>query len=385
MAKQRNTRRGKGEGSISLRRDGRWQGRVDLGRDEQGRRQYKAVYGSTRQDVASKLNEQLGLAEKGELLVTTTPTVTTWLESWFTTHKDDWAAGTQRVYRCAVDQWIAPALGSVRLEKLKPVVIQRWIALATKDGASAKMVLAHTVLHEALGWAMQQRMLTFNPASLVKVPRPKRKPIVFLTAEQGRVLVDAAPSHRLGAMFVLSFACGLRIGEAGGVAWPHLDLAARALDVRQQIQPIDTVLTVSPLKTRHSKRTLTLPEVVVGALKTHRTRQLEERLRAGDAWQNEHDLVFTTETGRPMNPSSVRYELRRFLKAAGLKPLKYHGLRHSCATLLLTAGVPLFDVSRILGHASIDITADVYGHFVPEMAAGAAAHMDGLLKTGSKA
>jgi integrase len=360
-------------------------GRVPFGHDERGKRLRKTVYGATRAEVASELNKLLGRAEAGELLVTSTPAVKAHLETWFSTHKDDWAAGTQRVYRCAIDEWVVPALGSVSLERLKPTRIQAWINLATKNGACAKVVLAHTVLHSALAFAMRQRLITYNPAALVKVPRPTRKPIVTLTNQQAQTFLDTALAHRLGAMFVIALSMGLRISECCGLSWDDQNADARTLDIHQQLLSIDKVLTLSPLKTMNSKRLLSLPQVALDALKVHRTRQLEERMRAGAQWNNSHNLMFTTESGRPMNQSSVRVELLCVLAAAGVPRIKFHGLRHTCARLLLQNGTPLFDVSRMFGHGSIEITADIYGHWVPEIAAAATTRMDGLLKASSGA
>jgi integrase len=144
-------------------------------------------------------------------------------------------------------------------------------------------------------------------------------------------------------------------------------------------------LTLAPLKTANSRRTLMLPELVLKALKDHRVNQLKERLRAGADWTNPHDLVFTTPTGRMLHPAHVRGVLDGLLAAAGVPRVRFHALRHTAATLLLTDGTPLFDVSRVLGHSQVSVTADIYGHFTQEIAAGAATRMDALLKAKGKA
>ena len=273
-------------------------------------------------------------------------------------------------------------LGTVRLEQLKPATIQRWVNRATADGAREKVRLAHNVLRSACAWAMTQRVMTFNPAALVKVPRPVPRRAVPLTVEQARTLLDVAGDHRLGGMFVLSLTLGLRIGEVSGVSWKDIDLEGRVVKVRQQAQYLGKgSLSLTPLKTASSRRTLTLPVLAVDALKARRKAQLEERLRAGAAWQGDADrLVFTTELGGILHPGTVRDVLQATLVSAGLPATRFHGLRHTAATLLLTDGTPLFDVSRILGHAQIATTSDIYGHLVPDMTAGAAARMDVLLK-----
>lgn len=355
---------------------------VDMGRGDDGRRLRKVVYGATRGEAATKLNALLGRAVNGELLTTSTPTVASWLTDWFATHKDDWRPSTQRVYRIAIKDWITPVLGTVRLEQLKPVTIQRWINRATEHGASEKVRLAHTVLRSSCAWAMSQRVMTFNPAALVKVPRPVHRRATPLTVDQARALLAVAGDHRLGGMFVLSLSLGLRIGEVSGVAWTDVDLERRVVKVRQQVQYLGKgALRLTPLKTATSQRTLTLPALAVETLKARRKAQLEERLRAGADWRGDVDrLIFTTEHGGLLHPGTVRKVLKATLAAAGLAAIKFHGLRHTAATLLLTDGTPLFDVSRILGHSQISTTSDIYGHLVPEMTAGASARMDILLK-----
>jgi integrase len=144
-------------------------------------------------------------------------------------------------------------------------------------------------------------------------------------------------------------------------------------------------MTLAPLKTRHSRRTLTLPALAIKALKAHRKAQLGERLRAGAEWNNVHDLVFTMRDGRPVHPSHLRDVLASLLTTAGLPKIRYHALRHTAATLLLLDGAPLFDVSRVLGHSEISTTSDIYGHLLPEMAAAAATRMDTLLNRRRKA
>jgi integrase len=371
-------RRGKGEGTIRQRTDGRWEARVDLGRGADGKRRRKVAYAATRQEAAKALNRLLGRASTGELLTTSTPTVKSWLNDWYTMHCDEWRGSTLRIYRTAIDAWLVPALGDLRLEALTPVKIQRWIADATAAGARPKIVTAHVVLHQALAWAMHQRLLTFNPADLVKLPRPRRKAVAPLSLEDAKALLAVLDQHRLGGMVLIALTMGLRLGEVSGLAWSDVDLTTKTLSVRQQVQALgkSCPLQLAPLKTRNSRRTLALPARVLASLQARRTAQRAERLRAGARWHHAHDLVFTTAAGGMLHPSAVRRALAELLAAAGLRWVHFHILRHTCATTLLAAGTPLFDVSRVLGHAQITITADTYGHLVPDMTAAAATRMD---------
>ncbi len=279
----------------------------------------------------------------------------------------------------AIDQWIGPTLGPLRLEKLQPAIVKRW---ANQSAGRSRLVVAHCVLRSALDWAMTMRVLTYNPAALVTLQRPARKPIAPLSAEQGRDLLTAAADHRLGALVISALMLGLRIGEVSGLAWDDVDLDTRTLRIRQQLQPKGDKrghLARVPLKTLNSRRTLTLPALVVAALQAYRTGQRAERPKAGATWTHVDNLVFTTPQGRPVHPSQVRGVYHELLTAAGISRVKFHTLRHTAATLLLGAGTPLFDVSRVLGHSQVSTTADIYGHLVPDMAAGAATAMDTVL------
>ena len=243
-------RRGRSEGSIRQRADGRWEARVDLGRGLDGKRRRKAAYGATRQEAGKALNRLLGRASTGELLTTSTPTAKAWLNDWYTTHRDEWRGSTLRIYRTAIDAWLVPALGDVRLEGLTPARIQRWITDATAAGARTKIVTAHVVLHQALDWAMHQRLLTFNPADLVKVPRPRRKPVAPLSVDDAKALLGVLEQHRLGGMVLIALTMGLRLGEVSGLTWTDVDMNGKTLRVRQQVQALgkSCPLQLAPLR-----------------------------------------------------------------------------------------------------------------------------------------
>lgn len=354
--------------------------RVQLERGIDGRRRRRTVYGASRAEVGAQLNALLGRSSSGELLETSTPTLKTWLGDWYGTHQHEWRASTRRIYRHAIDAWLVPAMGTVRLDALKPMTVQRWInASTTKDGPRQMLVTAHVVLRSALKWAMTQRLITFNAAELVKVPRPTPQPAAPLSVQQARQLFAATKDHRLGSMVLASLTLGLRLGEVSGVTWADVDLRGATIRIRQQVQETKGAVTLQPLKTAASRRKLGLPAVLVTALKAQKVRQLEERLQAGARWAQAGDLVFTMPDGAMVRPAHARRVLRALLTAAGLPRVRFHALRHTAATLLLQDGVPLFDVSRILGHAEISTTADIYGHLTDEMTAGAATRMDGLL------
>lgn len=384
-------RRGRGEGNIRERKDGRWEVRYDIGRGTDGKRRRKSAFASTQAEAVRILRRLGGRAVNGQLLTTTTPTVAAYLEDWFATNTDTWRPSTRRGYRGAIDGFLVPAFGALRLEQLTPAAIQRWLTdHKTAHGARRRITLAHAVLRSALTDAQRLQLVALNAGTLVKVPRPESRTIRPLDLDQARTFLTMAATHRLGALFSVALACGLRLGEATGVRWEDVDLGTGDLRVRQQLQKVGKRLLLQELKTAKSRRTLTLPTVCLDALKAHRTRQLEERLKAGAAW-TDSGLVFTTyaqrrgcSVGTGLHPRNVLRVLHGLLKAAELPRVRFHDLRHSAASLLIAGGVELVEVSMLLGHSELRVTADLYSHLQTQTAAKAAQHMDAVFASGGQ-
>jgi integrase len=207
--------------------------------------------------------------------------------------------------------------------------------------------------------------------------------------EQATAFLIVANTHRLGALFSVALACGLRLGEATGLRWADVDLESGRVEIRQQLQRVGKRLVLQELKTEKSRRTLMLPDVCVKALRDHRKRQLAERLKAGADWVDT-GLVFATyarrgrgrKVGAPLGPRNVLRTLHGLLEAAEpkLPRVRFHDLRHSAASLLIAAGVELVEVSMLLGHSELRVTADLYSHLQQQTAARAARHMDAVLQ-----
>jgi integrase len=381
-------RRGHGEGSITERGDGRWMVRIDLGRGIDGKRQRKTAYAATQADAVDLLRKLGGRAANGQLLTTTTPTVATYLEDWYSTNSDAWRPSTKRGYRGAIDLYLVPAFGPLRLEQLTPALIQKWLTThKTEHGARRRITLAHSTLRSALADAQRLQLVSINAATLVKVPKPVKRSIATLSIEQAATFLKAAQKHRLGALFSVALACGLRLGEATGLLWDDVNLESGEVRVRQQLQRVGKLLVLQDLKTPKSRRTLMLPDECVDLLKAHRKRQLEERMKAGDLWVDS-GLVFTTyvrrasdgKVGRGLHPRNVLRALYGILEAVDLPSVRFHDLRHSAASLLIAQGVELVEISLLLGHSELRVTADLYSHLQQETAARAAKRMDVVLK-----
>jgi len=189
---------------------------------------------------------------------------------------------------------------------------------------------------------------------------------------------NVCKGNRLEALFTVALAMGLRQGEALGLRWEDVDWESGLLRVRHSLQRINRKLVLNELKTKSSRRELPLIDVVANSLRAHRSRQRSERLAAGQDWQ-EIGFVFTTTIGAPLDARNVVRSYHKVLADAGLALRRFHDLRHGCATLLSAQGVPIKTVSDILGHSQISITADIYGHVVPEAHRAALQAIDKVL------
>lgn len=238
--------------------------------------------------------------------------------------------------------------------------------------------ILHRVLEQAVRWGVVAR----NVADLVDPPRRAQRDMRPLDAVQVRRLLDAAHGDRLEAIFVLAVTTGMRRGELLALRWRGVDLDGASLSVTGTLHQTPSGLVVAEPKTPRSRRRIDLTPTAVAALRRHRTAQLEERLLAGSLWQ-EGGFVFTNVVGRAVDPGNLL--LRAFaplLTRAGLPRMRFHDLRHTAATLMLTRGVHPKIVSEMLGHATIAITLDTYSHVLPTMQQAAARAMEDVLTGG---
>lgn len=278
-------------------------------------------------------------------------------------------------YAQLVRLYIAPRIGKTALVKLAPGKVQTMLNDLVASGLSGRTVqYVRAVLRRALNQAMRWQLVPNNIAMMVQPPKATRPEFPILTPEQLDAFIGSVAEHRLRALYLTSIALGLRQGEAFGLRWPDLDFERSTLSVRYALQ---NRTFVEP-KTRKSRRTLVMPGFVRDALLRHRDEQQQERRIAGSRWQ-EWNLVFASSIGTPLNSSNVLHEFQRALEAAGLPKLRFHDLRHQCATLLLQKGVHPKVVSEILGHSQISLTLDTYSHVLLTLKAEAAETMEQAL------
>ena len=385
-------RRGHGEGSISLRKDGRWWARVDLGvvevKDKDGTtrrtRKRKQIYGKTRKEVAEKLKILLRDQQQGLSIAAERQTVTQFLTRWLSdVVQGSVRARTHESYKTTVERHIIPMLGRHDLAKLTAQHVNTLLKTKAAEGLSATTVkYIRTILRVALNQAVKWDLVPRNVIAAVPVPRIERHEVRAMTPDEARRFLDAIRGNRLEALYTVALALGLRQGEALGLHWADVDLDTGTLRVRWSLQRIAKTLQLVAPKTEHSKRTITIPPPAVAALRAHRVRQMEERLRAGAAWQDT-GLVFTTPIGTPLDKANLGKRFKAVLKQVGLPSMRFHDLRHCCASLLLAQNVHPKVVQEILGHSQISMTLDLYSHVLPA-AKSDAADLMGRLLTGTE-
>jgi integrase len=373
--------RGNGEGSVYQRStDNRWIGAVTLGYDANGRQQRKAVTAKTRSEVVQKLNKLQRQIDDGLPAPDTTLTVSQLLTRWYEdVLRHQVSASAASNYKSVADNHIVPTLGRKKIVNLTPGDVDRLISSKLDFGLSPSTVRRiRAVLSQALSQGIRWGVVVRNAAALSRSPKIPRREGRTLTPEQARRLLDTLKGHRNEALYALMLSTGLRRGEALGLQWKDYDAEAGILIVRRSLKREQGVLITSDTKTSKSRRAINVPLPMMAALKTHKGRQAEERLSLGKAWQNT-GFIFTTSIGTPIDPRNLNREFRSICIEADLGNWHPHELRHSAASLMLAQGIQLQVVSDVLGHASIRMTADVYGHILAPDRKAAADAMSDLL------
>jgi integrase len=373
-------KRGNNEGSIYRRKNGTWAAQYTVWTAE-GRKR-RSVSGKTRAEVSRKLTEAMANRDGGLVYDAGKLTVGEYLNGWLADSvKGTVKETTYANYSYVTRVHISPALGRVKLKNLTPAHVRGFYGEKARSGlAAATVKKMHVVLRKALSQAVSDGLIPRNAADGVKPPRVSApgEEIKPLDSEECAAFLEASCGERLEALYVLAVHCGLREGELLALRWEDVDLEAAkpALLVRRTLtRGEDGRGWVVGASTKSGKgRRVRLTRRAVAALKTHRKRQLEERMQLAGLWQDQ-GLVFPNETGSLFNPSNLRNRSFKRIKArSGVREdLRFHDLRHTCATLLLGEGVNAKVVSEMLGHASITITLNTYSHVLPDMQDSAAA------------
>ena len=369
-------RRTKGEGAIYQTKDGRLRGSILLPHPDGNRSVRRYVSGSSRAEIVRRFADLKREAEAG---YPTGQTTGDYLARWVVAVKARLRPSTHREYARHVADYCQPLAG-IPLTRLTPAHVERTMAALRERGLSAQTIRhARSTLRRALHDAQRDGLVNRNVAALARPPRADRREMRALTAaEVGRLLASTADAP-YGPLFAVAVGSGMRAGELCGLRWSDVDLPARSLVVRRSMARADGGgYELAEPKTARSRRTVMLPAVAVEGLRRQKARQAADKLAAGTDWQDRDGLTFTDALGRPVRPDALSAAFRATADRLGL-PVRLHDLRHTAASLMLGAGVPLKVVSETLGHSSIAITADVYAHVTPELRREAADAIDRAL------
>lgn len=366
--------------------------RVELGRDPvTGRPIQKQEPGGYRtkteaKKVAREVAARIDRAAYREPSKTTTAE---YLEAWITAAAGNGRIrpGTASLYETVRRAYIVPRIGHLTLQALRAQHLDAAYADLLARGGRGEGPLApktvrhaHTLLHKALSDAVKKGLITTNPAAVADSPRPRRQEMKTWTAQELGGFLHHAHDDRLFAAWRLVAMTGMRRGEVLGLRWKDVDLERGRLSITQTLVLIDNKPQVSTPKTESGRRSIALDGETVSALKAHRAAMAQERLALGLGLTAD-DLLFTSVDGTPLHPDWFGRTFVRLAKAAGLPVIRLHDLRHTFATLALDAGVKVWDVSDILGHANISITLDLYRHAVPNTQAEATTKVATLLRS----
>ena len=366
-------KRKNGEGTVRLRKDGRWEGRVVIGYDEKGLPKTKNVLAKTKGECVEKLK-----ALKNTITPPTAAKVKAdmsfgdWLNLWYENYsKPAVRPSTQRIYEGYIRLYIRPRLGHIPLNKLTANDLQQLFTWMKTDGgaesglADSQVVTCHSLCHRALEKAVTDRLIARNPADGCKLPALKREEMNILSREAMQRLLIQAKEENYYELFLLEFATGLRLGELMGLQWDDLDLTTGELRVNKQVNIVGSELVVNEPKTKAAVRTLLLPPSVLKVMRAYRTK-VESRWLFPSP--KKEDL--------PLRPSVVHQRLHRLLDHAGCERVRFHDLRHTFATNALAHGMDVKTLSTILGHVSSATTLNTYSHVTDEMRQRAAVKID---------
>ena len=380
-------KRKSGEGTVRLRKDGRWEGRVVTGYDDKGLPKSKNVLAKTKTEYVEKLKALKDtVAPPTPARVKADMTFGEWLEYWYEKYsKPAVHPSTQRIYEGYIWLYIKPKLGNIHLNKLTTNDIQQMCVWMKTNGrvdqeehegglADSQVRNCHSLCYRALEKAVTEALIARNPAVGCKLPPMKREEMKILTREAMQRLLIQAKEEGYYELFLLEFATGLRLGELMALQWDDLNLVTGELRINKQANIVGSELVVSEPKTKAAVRTLILPPQVIMVMTDYKT-------RVNSRWL----FPSPKKADLPIRPSVAHQRLHRLLDHAGCERVRFHDLRHTFATNALAHGMDIKTLSTILGHVSSATTLNTYSHVTDEMRRKAAVKIDwGIAKAEPK-
>ena len=374
-------KRADGEGSLYYDgKAGLWRGELMIGRRPDGRRDVRKVSAKTQADCRARLDALKSDRAKGVTLEPHRITVAELLRLW----DEDCVTRSLRPktlhsYRQVVRLYLVPLLGTTKVRDLRPEHVRHLLTSLIERGLSAATVrYTRVILHGALELAVRQEFVARNVADAVRAPKRKRPELHPPTPEQSGQLIDAATASgdRLAPLWTVAIYAGCRPGELLALKWDDIDWERGKIHVRRNLTKVNgKAPTLADPKSDRGRRTLTLDDEAMTALRSQRSRQNEERLLLGPDY-TDYGLVFCSHTGTPLIQRNVTRAFKRTLVRAGLPAtVRMYDLRHANATAMLLAGVHPKSASERLGHSGTALFMDTYTHMLEELDADAAARL----------
>jgi integrase len=387
-----SARRSRGDGGLHFDETRqRWIATASLGYDPSGKRIVKRGSGKTKTEAKVKLRQVLRDHEDGLAIAPGDYTVAAAVTDWLAHGLNGRDRGTVTTCTILCQTHIIPALGARKLRDLAADDVDRWLAAKARTLSTATLMRLHSCLNRSINRAMARDQVRRNVVSLCSVPKGQPgRASKALTMAQAEAILTATEGRRLYAYIVVSLLTGARTEELRALTWDHVDLDGNP-DASPPVPPSvavwRSVRAGGDTKTRKSRRTLALPKRCVDALRELRHRQGAEREAAGPRW-HDTSLVFTTRYGTALSRDNVRRDVRRAIsRAAGVDPREWtpRELRHSFVSLLSDSGIPLEEISRLVGHKSTVVTELVYRKQIRPVLQGGAAAMDRIFGTSQDA
>ena len=383
-----------GDGTVFQLKNGKWAAQVTLGYRPDGKRLRRTKTCVSRADAIKKLQK---LREDAKTKTSNKSEAITFgdfanycLENYAT---QTCRASTINGYRYLLEHYAQGYLWHVRLRDIDPdhiIKMMKQLEIYGLSHNSRKRVRG--VVGKILQMGVEQRIIGMNAVKLTPVPRKdsfnqKTQVMEPLTKDEAQGLINDTKTHPIGSIIQISIATGMRRGETLGLKWSDINFDTSEVKIQRSLKEhrtkqVDgswkTSIGEDDVKTRNSRRTLTFGASSIMVLKMERHKQQLQKMVAGNAWQ-ETGYVFTNDIGGPLNPNGVSKRFSKLLTRMGHRHIRFHDLRHTTAVLLLVAGIPLEQVSQLLGHSSIAITKDIYAPYVPALSNMAIAKMEEVL------
>ncbi len=371
-------RRKQGEGTLRLRKDGRWEGRIVVGYDENGLPKTKNVTAKTKTECAKKLESLKEKYGKPTEKINSEMPFGEWIDFWYQTYcKHTLRVTTKGNYENRIYNHIIPEIGSIPLNKVTQSDLQKFYA-KTKSGGrkirveaygaglSDRMIRAvHANCRAALEKAVDEGLIRTNPAIGCKLPPKKSREMKVLTQNEVIRFLNRAKEEGYYELFLLELGTGMRRGEILALKWGDLNFNTGELRIERQVNVINGEHVISAPKTKSSIRTIILPPSLLKIL-------LEYRKKVNSDWVFPSPLDNT----KTRSPSAVRKRLQLILERSGCPKVRFHDLRHTFSTMALEKGMDIKSLSSMLGHVSSATTIDIYSHITNTMQQQAAVKID---------